>query len=123
MLEIQDFFAACVGTWTTERTYHYPLQNEVERSYTEFSVAALNSVEKSQLSSNFLPVGCISDPAEIARSPGFKIGFDTVSDKNERVSMQLKALFVDERAISAPQLLAIDPRTCDSTCRRNPRQY
>lgn len=109
MLEIQDFFAACVGKWTTERTYHYPLQNEVERSYTEFNVDTLNVVEKYQISSAFLPVGCISDRSEIERAPGFKIAFDTVSEKNERVSMQLKALFVDERAICAPQLLATDP--------------
>ncbi len=109
MLEIQDFFATCVGTWTTERTYHYPLQNEVERSYTEFNVAALTSAEKLQISSTFLPVGCISDRQEIDRASGFSISFDTVSDKNERVSMQLKALFVDERSITAPDLMAIDP--------------
>jgi CpeS-like protein len=60
MLEIQDFFSACVGTWKTERTYHYPLHNEVERSYTEFNVGTLAAAEKSQISSSFLPVGSIS---------------------------------------------------------------
>ena len=65
MLEIQDFFAACVGTWKTERTYHYPLHNEVERSYTEFNVGTLASVEKHQISLAFLPVGSIADLSEI----------------------------------------------------------
>jgi CpeS-like protein len=109
MLEIQDFFSACVGTWKTERTYHYVRHNEVERSYTEFNVAGLESAEKSQISSAFLPVGTISVPDEIDLFPGFRIGFDTVSEKGERVSMNLKALFVPERAIAAPHLLPTDP--------------
>jgi hypothetical protein len=109
MLEIQDFFIACLGTWTTDRTYHYPLQNEVERSRTEFNVSALALVEKQQISSNSLPVGCISDDREIDRSPGFSISFDTLSEKNVRVSMQLKALFIDDRSISAPHLIPTDP--------------
>jgi CpeS-like protein len=109
MLEIQDFFSACVGTWNSERTYHYPLQTEVERSHTRFEVAALLSAEKHQISSDSLPIGVISDPDEIDRSPGFSIGFDTVSEKGERVSMNLKALFVADRSISAPHLLPTDP--------------
>jgi CpeS-like protein len=109
MLEIQDFFSACVGTWKTERTYHYPLDNEVERSYTEFNVAALTEAEKQQISSDFLPSGSMSAAAQIDDFPGFRIGFSTVSEKGERVAMNLKALFVPDRAISAPQLLPTDP--------------
>jgi hypothetical protein len=109
MLEIQDFFSACVGTWKTERTYHYPLDNEVERSYTEFNVAALTEAEKQQISSDFLPSGSMSATAEIDDFPGFRIGFSTVSEKGERVAMNLKALFVPDRAILAPQLLPTDP--------------
>jgi hypothetical protein len=109
MLEIQDFFAACVGTWKTERTYHYPLHNEVERSYTEFNVAALESAEKDRISSAFLPVGAVSATNEIDRSPGFSISFDTVSEKGDRVAMKLKALFVADRSISALHLLPTDP--------------
>jgi CpeS-like protein len=109
MLEIQDFFAACVGTWKTERTYHYPLQNEVERSYTEFNVAALKPAEKHQISSAFLPVGSISGADAIDQSPGFSIDFETVSEKGEQVSMQLQALFVAEQAIIAPHLIPTDP--------------
>ncbi len=109
MLEIQDFFAACVGTWKTERTYHYPLHNEVERSSTEFNVAALASAEKHQIYSASLPVDTISNISEIDRSPGFRISFDTVSEKGARVSMQLKALFVSAQSIVAPDLLPVDP--------------
>jgi CpeS-like protein len=109
MLEIQDFFSACVGTWKTERTYHYPLHNEVERSYTEFSVGTLVAVEKHQISSSFLPTGSISDLSEIDQFPGFTIGFNTVSEKGDRVAMNLKALFVPEKSIIAPHLLAVDP--------------
>jgi hypothetical protein len=109
MLEIQDFFSACVGTWKTERTYHYPLHNEVERSYTEFNVGALGLAEKQQISSAFLPLGTISDLSEIDQFPGFTIGFNTVSEKGDRVAMNLKALFVPEQSIIAPHLLATDP--------------
>jgi CpeS-like protein len=109
MLEIQEFFSACVGTWKTERTYHYPLHNEVERSYTEFNVAALAVAEKQQISSAFLPIGSIAATAEIDLFPGFSIGFATVSEKGDRVAMNLKALFVPDRAILAPSLLATDP--------------
>ena len=108
MLEIQDFFSACVGTWNSERTYHYPLQNEVERSVTVFSVAALASAEKHQITSASLPVESI-EVSEIDRFPGFRIGFDTVSEKGDRVSMNLKALFVPERSIVAPHLIPTDP--------------
>jgi hypothetical protein len=109
MLEIRDFFATCVGIWKTERIYHYPLQGEVERSYTEFNVAALKSVEKHQISSAFLPVGCMAGSEEIDGCPGFNIGFDTVSEKGERVAMALKALFVPEQLVIAPHLLPTDP--------------
>ena len=109
MLEIQEFFADCVGTWKTERTYHYPLHQEVERSYTELNVSALTVVEKQQISSDFLPNGSMSATAKIDDFPGFSIGFATVSEKGERVAMNLKALFVPDREIVSPQLLATDP--------------
>jgi hypothetical protein len=109
MLEIQDFFSACVGTWKTERTYHYPRHNEVERSYTEFNVAELEPAEKDRISSAFLPLGSIEASTQIDLFPGFRIDFNTVSEKGERVAMNLKALFVPDRAISKPDLLPSDP--------------
>jgi hypothetical protein len=36
-----NFFDHCVGSWKTERTYHYLTRNEVERSRTEFTIAPL----------------------------------------------------------------------------------
>ncbi len=109
MLNIQDFFAACVGTWKTERTYHYPLHDEVERSYTEFNVAALAASEKYKISSAFLPSGVLADESQIDDFPGFSIGFNTVSEKGDRVAMNLNALFVPDRSIIAPDLLPQDP--------------
>lgn len=109
MLEIQDFFSASVGIWKTERTYHYPLQNEVERSYTEFDVASLASTEKQQIARAFLPTGSITDLREIDQFPGFRIGFNTVSEKGDRVAMNLNALFVPEQSIINPALLPADP--------------
>jgi hypothetical protein len=109
MLEIQDFFSDCIGTWKTERTYHYPLQNEVERSHTEFNVATLALAEKHQICSAFLPIGSIAGGTEIEQFPGFSIGFDTRSERGDRVSMKLKALFVPETSIVNLQLLPIDP--------------
>jgi CpeS-like protein len=109
MLELQDFFTACVGTWKTERTYHYPLHDEVERSYTEFNVADLASTEKHKISSAFLPIGVLADRSQIDTFPGFSIGFNTVSEKGERVAMNLNALFVPDRSIIAPDLLPQDP--------------
>jgi hypothetical protein len=109
MLKINDFFAACSGIWKTERIYHYPLQGEVERSYTEFNVVALTSEEKHQISSAFLPAGSIAGKEEIESSPGFSIAFDTVSETGERVAMKLKAFFIPDRVIVNPSLLTVDP--------------
>jgi hypothetical protein len=109
MLKIHDFFSACVGDWKTERTYHYPLQHEVERSYTEFSVADLATAEKYRISSAFLPEGTIADPQQIELFPAFSISFNTVSEKGERVAMNLNAIFVPDRAIVSPELLPQDP--------------
>jgi hypothetical protein len=33
-----EFFDWCVGSWATERTYHYLTHQEVERSRTEFTI-------------------------------------------------------------------------------------
>jgi hypothetical protein len=108
MLPIHDFFAACTGNWKIERTYHYPLQGEVERSFTESTVNALTAEEKDQISSVFLPAKSVAGNDAIANSPGFSIGFNTVSETGERVSMQLKALFVPDSYIIDPSLLVVD---------------
>jgi CpeS-like protein len=97
MLSFQEFFAACTGVWTTERTYHFPQQAEIERSYTEFRVSTLTTAEKQQIltpTAGSFQVTAASKPEDAC--PGFAIAFETVSDKDERVAMSLKALFVPD---------------------------
>lgn len=107
MLSFQDFFAACSGFWTTERTYHYPLKGEIERSYTEFQVDPLAGADKQQILTVLQPADA---PAlDFAACPGFAIAFDTVSETGEKVSMQLQALFVPEQLIPAEQRAPLPP--------------
>ncbi len=97
MLSFQDFFAACTGTWHTERIYHFTQQGESERSYTEFRVTALDLAAKQQILA-------VNDPIQSrltvgveqidADCPGFAIAFDTKSETGEEVSMSLQALFI-----------------------------
>ncbi|KAM3115371.1 phycobiliprotein lyase [Phormidesmis sp. 146-33] len=102
MLSFQEFFAVCAGTWTTERTYHYLEQGEVERSYTEFKVDALTETEKQRIliPSDESATGHFQvDTAKVTQPdtcPGFEIAFNTVSEKGEEVAMSLKALFVPD---------------------------
>lgn len=115
MLSFQDFFAACSGVWNTERIYHYPLQGEVERSFTEFRVSPLDSLVKEKI---LLPyAGDRTNDVSISPTaltnewacPGFAIAFDTRSETGEEVSMTLNALFVPntcmtQQALSLPEL-------------------
>ncbi len=107
MLTFQEFFAACAGFWTTERTYHFVQTGEIERSYTEFQVDALTEGEKQRI---LTPKGRASEALQVDFSkladeekscPGFAIAFDTVSDKGERVAMSLNALFVPDQYVDA----------------------
>lgn len=50
--QFQEFFDHCVGTWTTERTYHYLTHQEVERSHTEFIIHPINSETKARVLSD-----------------------------------------------------------------------
>lgn len=85
-----QFFDACVGQWATERTYHYLTHQEVERSHTEFGIHPLTTDIKTKvLSDNQYP-----QPDNLDSLPGFHLGFETVSDKGDRVSQQLNMLFV-----------------------------
>ncbi len=105
MLTFQDFFTACAGLWSTERTYHSVLEDTIERSYTEFRAETLNPSEKHRILSGTSPTDAtfsgikididrgINDPAAC---PGFAISFDTRSETGEEVSMSLTALFVPD---------------------------
>ncbi len=96
MLGIKDFFAACSGLWKTDRTYHYPLKKEVERSYTEFNVQPLTAAEKNQISSAFIPSEFFKAASTSDQAYGFGISFETLSETGEEVAMRLKALFIPD---------------------------
>lgn len=100
MLTLVDFFNACTGTWVSERTYHFPQSKEIERSHTEFQVDALNPADRRRILTLTLPPLSDGQPldaiAAAADCPGFAIAFDTLSEKGERVGMNLTALFVPE---------------------------
>lgn len=110
MLSFPDFFTACAGFWMTERTYHDVVQDEIERSYTEFQVTALDQPEKQRLLA-----GSEADPGSFSGikvdlerlmsdpsvCPGFAIAFDTRSETGEQVAMSLKALFMPDAYVTS----------------------
>ncbi len=100
MLNIQDFFTACTGVWTTERTYHYVLEGQVERSFTEFRATAIAPAQKQQILSisalNGIKVDLVQIENPEAVLPGFAIAFDTRSETGATVSMSLQALFIPD---------------------------
>ncbi len=97
MLTFQDFFQACDGTWSTERTYHYYDQGEIERSHTDFTATTLEGAVKSNLLMAVMPEGVTAEA--VSSSPGFAIRFDTVSETGATVGMSLQALFVPEQFV------------------------
>jgi hypothetical protein len=97
MLTFQEFFQACDGTWSTERTYHYTEQGEIERSHTDFTATTLDEGIKSNLLMSVMPEGVTAEA--VAASPGFAIRFDTVSEHGATVGMSLQALFVPEQFV------------------------
>ena len=88
-----QFFEACVGSWQTERTYHYLQHSEVERSRTEFAVKPVSiDLKRKVLSDN-----AYQEIANVDELPGFELGFHTVSESGEEVSQELRMLFVIHR--------------------------
>lgn len=88
-----EFFDCCVGSWATERTYHYLTHQEVERSRTEFTIAPLTSESKAKvLADNQYP-----PQSKLENLPGFSLGFYTISEKGEEVSQNLNLLFVPQQ--------------------------
>jgi CpeS-like protein len=88
-----EFFDWCVGSWKTERTYHYLSNKEVERSRTEFTIAPLTADLKAKvMSDNQYPLSL-----ELENLPGFSLGFYTISEKGEEVSQQLNLMFVPKQ--------------------------
>ena len=116
MLSFQDFFAACAGLWKSDRIYHSILENEVERSYTEFRAESLTPAVKQQMlagadAGSFAGIQIDLDRAlaEGDAAPGFAISFETRSETGEEVSMSLKALFVPDACLVKDTLLKDTP--------------
>lgn len=94
-MDIEDFhhfFDCCVGGWVSERTYHYVPQGEIERSRTEFQVAAIPL----DLKHKVLQDNQYAIPPLVEDLPGFRLGFHTVSETGETVSQELRMLFVPQ---------------------------
>lgn len=103
MLKFSEFFTACTGRWTTERTYHEVLVGRIERSYTEFRVEQITQAQKQQILAlsalSGIKVAAANNEQEAL--PGFAIAFDTRSETGETVSMSLQALFVPDTYVSS----------------------
>jgi hypothetical protein len=91
--KFSEFFDCCVGSWKTERTYHYLTHQEVERSRTEFNIVPLTSELKAKVMSD----NQYALPSNLDNLPGFSLGFYTISEKGEEVSQQLNLLFVPKQ--------------------------
>ncbi len=86
----RGFFDACVGSWQTERTYHYLTHREVERSRTEFAIAPVAA----DLKTKVLNDNQYAIPPNLDELLGFQLGFHTVSETGAEVSQELRMLFV-----------------------------
>jgi hypothetical protein len=95
--QFHQFFAACVGNWKTERTYHYITHQDVERSHTEFVIHPVTVDRKAQiLTDNKYP-----GQPDLDSLPGFHLKFETVSEKGEQVAQSLNMLFVPQQEDAA----------------------
>jgi hypothetical protein len=86
----QQFFTDCVGSWVSERTYHYLSHQEIERSRTEFTVKPLTNGQKTKV----LTDNAYEKLNDLEYLPGFNLGFYTINDKGEEVSKNLNLMFV-----------------------------
>ena len=86
----QQFFSDCVGSWVSERTYHYFEPQDIERSRTEFSVKPLTNEQKTKV----LTDNAYEQNGSLDSFPGFNLGFYTINDRGEEVSQNLNLMFV-----------------------------
>lgn len=109
MLSFAEFFVNCIGQWTTERTYHFLPDGKIERSHTEFRADLLLLNEKERIITqsnaaadplNGVKLDLVQAMQDEKSTPGFAIGFDTVSEHGERVSMSLNALFIPDTFVT-----------------------
>lgn len=91
--DITYFFDCCMGYWSIERTYHYLTHQDIERSHTDFQVKAITP----ELKRKVLVDNDYDEVNDLGALPGFQLAFQTVSDKGEQVSQELRALFVPQQ--------------------------
>ena len=86
-----QFFDTCVGSWDSERTYHYLSRSSVERSHTHFGVSPLSPQQKAKV---FADNSYSIEGDRISTCPGFHLIFHTVSEKGEVVDQSVNLAFV-----------------------------
>ncbi len=86
-----SFFDSCVGSWDSERTYHYLSKSAVERSHTHFGVSRLTDEQKNKV---FADNKYTVEASAPATCPGFHLVFHTVSEKGEVVDQSVNLAFV-----------------------------
>lgn len=91
MLTIDAFFDACIGKWSIERTYHYldeSATTRIERSHTDYDIRDLSNERRQKVLTD-------NERSSYADTNyGFYLAFDTLSERGERVQMDLNILFV-----------------------------
>ncbi|MGV2827263.1 phycobiliprotein lyase [Myxosarcina sp. GI1(2024)] len=90
----QQFFQDCIGSWKTERTYHYLSEQQVERSQTTFQVRPLNTEQKVKV----LADNDYDLVRDLDNLPGFNLSFYTISETGEEVTQNLNLMFVPTTA-------------------------
>ncbi|MEO1623168.1 MAG: phycobiliprotein lyase [Cyanobacteria bacterium J06632_3] len=98
-----QFFDSCVGSWDSERTYHYLSEGEIERSHTEFQVAPLTPDRKVKvLADNNFP-----ESSKMDICPGFHLMFHTVSEAGVVKDQSLNLAFVpNEETVGNAHILS-----------------
>ncbi|MEM6450593.1 MAG: phycobiliprotein lyase [Cyanobacteria bacterium P01_D01_bin.105] len=86
-----QFFDICVGSWDSERTYHYLSRANVERSHTNFGVSPLTAEQKNKV---FADNSYTIEAEKVPNCPGFHLTFHTVSEHGEVVDKSVNLTFV-----------------------------
>ena len=97
-----QFFDSCIGSWDSERTYHYLSESEIERSHTEFKVASLTPEKKV----NVLTDNSFTVNERMDICPGFHLMFHTVSEAGVTKDQSLNLAFVpNDETVNAEHIL------------------
>jgi len=86
-----QFFDSCVGSWNSERTYHYLSESSVERSHTHFSVEPISAEHKAKVFADNRYRGSVD---QLERCPGLHLSFHTISEKGEVVDRAVNFVLV-----------------------------